>query len=221
LGRERVLERKRPNLLRQVDGEAMRLRPERFAAALEDRRLLAAVARPASTLLPVHLGGRGINLGAILDVSRAAPPLGELVANHASKNVRPRLESEYVVGELDCACLLGIESGNVGLHHSWLLPPGCSGAAVSVCSCVAFLACFGASPDALRKAPGLGALSGNARFTASWIVTQPPLAPGTAPRIMISPRSGSVFTTRRFCVVTFTSPMWPAIFLPLNTLPGA
>src|SRR5262249_20788086 len=124
LGRKRVLERKRPHLLRQIDGEAMLLRPERLAAAPEDRRLLAAVTRPAGTLLPVHLGGRGIDLGTVLDVSRAAPLLGELVAHHASKNVRPRLESEYVVGELNSARLLGVEGSNVGLHHSWLPPSG-------------------------------------------------------------------------------------------------
>ena len=64
-------------------------------------------------------------------------------------------------------------------------------------------------------------LSGAAFLTASLIVTQPPLEPGTAPFTMISPRSASVRTTCRFCVVTRTAPMWPAIFLPLNTLPGS
>ena len=38
---------------------------------------------------------------------------------------------------------------------------------------------------------------------------------------MIRPRSTSVRTTCRFCVVTLAAPMWPAIFLPLNTLPGS
>ena len=49
----------------------------------------------------------------------------------------------------------------------------------------------------------------------------PPSEPGTAPRTRIRPRSTSTFTTCRFCVVTRTAPMWPAIFLPLNTLPGS
>ena len=80
---------------------------------------------------------------------------------------------------------------------------------------------FGASPAALRKPPGFGAASGSDRFTASRNSTQPPLAPGTAPLIMIRPRSGSVLTTRKFCVVTWVSPICPAIFLPLNTLPGS
>ena len=50
---------------------------------------------------------------------------------------------------------------------------------------------------------------------------QPPLEPGTEPLTMIRPRSLSVLTTCRFCVVTRTEPRWPAIFLPLNTLPGS
>ena len=52
-------------------------------------------------------------------------------------------------------------------------------------------------------------------------MTQPPFEPGTAPLTMIRPRSLSVRTTCRFWVVTRTAPMWPAIFLPLNTLPGS
>ena len=64
-------------------------------------------------------------------------------------------------------------------------------------------------------------MSGVAFLTASLIVTQPPFEPGTAPLTMIRPRSASVRTTCRFWVVTRTAPMWPAIFLPLNTLPGS
>ena len=40
--------------------------------------------------------------------------------------------------------------------------------------------------------------SGSFFLTASFKVTQPPLAPGTAPLIIIRPRSGSVFTTLKF-----------------------
>ena len=47
-----------------------------------------------------------------------------------------------------------------------------------------------------------------------------PWLPGTAPCIMIRPRSASVLTTSRFCTVTRWSPIWPAIFLPLKVLPG-
>src|SRR5690606_17488219 len=58
-------------------------------------------------------------------------------------------------------------------------------------------------------------------LTASRIMIQPPLAPGTEPCTMMRPRSTSVRTTLRFCVVTRSAPRWPAIFLPLNTLPGS
>src|SRR5262249_32829367 len=151
-------------------------------------------------------------LGAVLDVSRPAPPLGELVAHHAGKDVRARLEPEHIARELNRSRLLGVERGDVGLHYSWLPASACAGSA-----CASdFADSLAASPDPLRKAPGFGAASGNVRFTASRSSTQPPLAPGTAPRIMIRPRFGSVFTTRKFCVVMFTSPIWPAIFLPLN-----
>src|SRR6266545_4711193 len=145
----------------------------------------------ARALLAIHLCGRGVDLRAILDVSRTAPPLGELVAHHARQDVRPGLEPEHMVGKLDRARLLGVESGNVGLHHSWLPPSAGPVWALSVSSGF-FFACFATSPAALRKAPGFGAPSGRDRFTASESSTHPPLAPGTAPRIMISPRSGSV-----------------------------
>ena len=78
-----------------------------------------------------------------------------------------------------------------------------------------------AAAAAERSAAGRITLSGAAFLTASLIVTQPPFDPGTAPLTMISPRSASVRTTCRFCVVTRTAPMCPAIFLPLNTLPGS
>src|SRR3546814_11071649 len=58
-------------------------------------------------------------------------------------------------------------------------------------------------------------------LTASRISTQPPSDPGTAPRTRIRPRSTSVDTTIRFWVVTRTSPMWPALFLPFHTRPGS
>src|SRR3546814_3783936 len=63
--------------------------------------------------------------------------------------------------------------------------------------------------------------SGSLPLTASRISTQPPSDPGTAPRTRIRPRSTSVDTTIRFWVVTRTSPMWPAIFLPFHTRPGS
>ena len=56
---------------------------------------------------------------------------------------------------------------------------------------------------------------------ASLIKIYPPLEPGTAPLTIINPRSTSVEITSKFCLVTLTSPIWPAIFFPLNTLPGS
>src|SRR5690606_9258864 len=50
--------------------------------------------------------------------------------------------------------------------------------------------------------------------------TRPPLCPGTAPLIRMRFRSASTRTTSRFCTVRRTLPMWPDIFLPLNTRPG-
>ena len=67
----------------------------------------------------------------------------------------------------------------------------------------------------------MGASLGSGRLTASRTSTQPPLVPGTAPRTSTRPRSASVSTTSRFSVVTRMLPMWPAIFLPLKTLPGS
>ena len=58
-------------------------------------------------------------------------------------------------------------------------------------------------------------------FTASLTSSQAFLAPGTEPFTKIRPRSASVRTTSRFCWVRWRSPMWPAIFLFLNTRPGS
>src|SRR5690606_36005205 len=108
-------------------------------------------------------------------------------------------EPKDAVDEIDLAGLGPLERGDVGLHH----PPSCLSA-----------------PAALN-APGFGASFGSSFFTASRSRTQPPLEPGTAPRTITRPRATSVLSTTRFCVVTRSSPVWPAIFLPLNTLPGS
>src|SRR5262245_34473527 len=156
-----MLERKRPHLLRQADGEAAGLRSERLAAAAEDRRFLAAVTRAARALLAIELGGRRVDLGAVLAVRGAGPVLTELVAHHALQDVGARLKTEDVVGQLHGAHLLGVESGDVGFHHSWLPPSAAlvaAGSALSAFSDLAFFASCGCSP--LRNAPGFGAASG-------------------------------------------------------------
>src|SRR5690606_31825980 len=70
-----------------------------------------------------------------------------------------------------------------------------------------------------RNAAGNGTPSGRRRLIASRTSTQPLFGPGTAPLTRITPRSPSAETTSRFCVVTRSAPMWPAIFLPLKTFP--
>src|SRR5665648_642889 len=87
LGRQRMLQRQCPHLLRQIDGMAARLWPERLAAAAENRRLLAAVTRAAGPLLPIHLSSGRVDLRAVLDRNRATPALGELIAHHAMEQV--------------------------------------------------------------------------------------------------------------------------------------
>src|SRR5262249_34957848 len=162
---------------------------------------LIAVTGAAGALLLVHLLASHVHFRTVLGVVRAGAPLGELIAHHAVDEVRARLQAENRFRELDGTGLGGRERGDIRFHHA------CSFAAL-------------ASPAAL-KAPGRGASLCGCFRTASRTSTQPPLEPGTAPRTMSRPRSTSVLTTTRFCVVTRSSPMWPAIFLPLNTLPGS
>src|SRR5205085_11144052 len=50
--------------------------------------------------------------------------------------------------------------------------------------------------------------------------TRPPLLPGMAPLMRTRPRSASMACTVRFCTVTRSTPIRPAIFRPLNTRPG-
>ena len=84
-----------------------------------------------------------------------------------------------------------------------------------------WFASLSSAAAACLSAAGNGTPSGSLRLTASLTSTHEPSAPGTDPLIRIRPRSASVDTTLRFWVVTWTSPRWPAIFLPLNTLPGS
>src|SRR5690606_40006116 len=66
---------------------------------------------------------------------------------------------------------------------------------------------------------GLGHV-GQAPFAAERMTTRAPLAPGTAPLTRMRPRSTSTAWTVRFCVVTVSVPMWPAMRRPLKTRPG-
>src|SRR5581483_4378501 len=200
---ESVLERERADLLRQVMGMAAHDRAEGLAAAAELRRRLGAVAGAAGALLLVPLGRGQRDFAARLRLVRACLALRQLVADHALQDVGARLQPEDIVGQADRAALFAVEAGYLAVHHS------------------APFASAGCAPAPFLNAPGVGTPSGSFRLTASRTKIQPPLAPGTEPSTMIRPRSTSVFTTLRFCVVTRSSPIWPAIFLPLKTLPGS
>ena len=51
-------------------------------------------------------------------------------------------------------------------------------------------------------------------------LTNEPIDPGTAPFTNKTFSFKSIFSISRFCTVVFLSPMCPAIFFPLKTLPG-
>src|SRR5690606_5760100 len=146
---------------------------------------------------------------AALGLVRALLLLGELPAHDALQDVFARVEAEDLVGELHLAGGLAGQGGDLDVHYS---APSAAGA-VSAAGASCFLPA--------RMPPGFGALPGTGTLTASRTMFQATCGPGTAPRIRIRPRSASVETTSTFCVVTRTEPMWPAIFLPLNTLPGS
>src|SRR5690606_8679605 len=108
LGRQRVLERQGPHLLRQVDGVAARRGPEGPAAAAELRRLAVAVAGTARTLLLHELLARARAFRAVLDVGRAGHRLELLVAHPAVQDVLAHLEAEDLVLEGDRAAGLAV-----------------------------------------------------------------------------------------------------------------
>src|SRR4029077_2242322 len=193
------------HLLGKLDRVAARLGPKGLTTAAPLRHRLVAVTGLAGALLLVHFLASDVHFRTVLGVVGSGHALQELIAHHAVDEIGPRLKAEDRIRELDGAGLGGLERGDVSFHH-----------AVSFDS----VDC-GASEEPLRglKAPGRGASFGGFFKTASRTSTQPPLEPGTAPRTITRPRAGSVFTTTRFCVVTRSAPMWPAIFLPLNTLP--
>src|SRR5882762_10651551 len=139
------------------------------------------------TFLAIPLLGRAIDFAAGFGFVRARAALGELPYDHPLNKIGARLQSENVVLELDFAGGLRVQSENFLFHGQ--LP--------------AFSSAFGFS--AFLIDPGIGkSLAG--RLTASRTMTQPPLEPGTAPLIMMRPRSTSIFATSRFCVVMRSTP---------------
>src|SRR6185503_19416076 len=73
--------------------------------------------------------------------------------------------------------------------------------------------------EVLRRAAEHGRLGGHQRSTVR-ISTSPLFGPGTEPRTRRRFRSASISWTTRPGWVTRWAPMWPAIFLPLNTRDG-
>src|SRR5215213_5500455 len=144
---------------------------------------------------------------------RAGSPFGELPVDHAREDVAAHRKPEHLLGQLDIADFLIVESSYCRPHGEASSPAVSDGAASAASG-------GGSSPAASRSAAGKGSPSGVFRLTASRISTQPFSLPGTEPLIRRRPRSASDWTTSRLCVVTRSLPSWPAIFLFLNVLPG-
>src|SRR5262245_19280925 len=203
-------QRERAHLLWQLDGMAARLGSEHLAPTAPLRHRFVTMPGAAGPLLLVHLFARNRHFGAILDMMGTGHALQKLVAHHAVDQVRARLQPEDGIIEFNLAGARRIKGRDCGFHDC-----------CSACCAPAGAAAPAPPSPALRKAPGWGASFGSGRLTASRTSTQPPLVPGTAPRTSTSPLSLSVSTTSRFSVVTRSLPKWPAIFLPLKTLPGS
>src|SRR5690606_17451700 len=176
-GRQCVAQSERAELLRQVVRVVARQTVMRMTTATEDRGVRRAVTRLARTLLLVELRVRARDFTTRLRFVRARTALGELVLHHAMQDVfADFLDAEDRLVEIDRAALLAIECLNVEFHvrpHS------------------AAACCW-------RTPAGFGASFGSAAFAASRTSTQPPSAPGTAPRTNKSPRSASTRTICRF-----------------------
>src|SRR5579871_2721758 len=178
------------HLLRQIERVAVLDRAHRLCAAHEEGRRSRTMARLAGALLAIHLLFGTIDFASREHLVCAGAALRELPYDDSLQEIGARLESKNGIVEFDVACCVPIEMEDFRLHD---VSPSC---------------CAGAAPlrSALRTEAGSGAASGRGRLAASRTITQPPLCPGTAPRIMISPRSTSTLATSRFCVVTRSTP---------------
>src|SRR5438105_13346447 len=177
------------HFLRQIEFMTAHDRRHGLSAANVLGRGSGTMTGRTGAFLPVHFLCRAIDLAACLGFVRARAPLRQLPDHHAVHEISAGLETENSVIEIDLARLRGIECHNFGFHD-----------------------CASAVPSAFFTEPGTGtSLCG--RLTASRTMTQPPLAPGTAPRSMMRPRSTSTFATSTFCVVPRPTPYCPLIFL--------
>ena len=192
LAGQRVLERERPHLLRQVVLVAAHDRPEGLAAAAELRRRLVAVTGAGrcpsactSSCWSWRISPRVLVL--CVPAWRLDSCQRTMRCRMSARGSRPKISSGSV-----------IESGRVAVEGGDLDDPS-----------LGLLRLGGRERRrsrrrrrCLRKAPGVGTPSGSGRLTASRTRIQPPLAPGTAPSTMIRPRRTSVLTIFRFWVVT-------------------
>ena len=162
------------------------------ATPAEDRSRTCTVACAAGAFLAIDLLCGIVHFGACLYLVRAGLGVVALPADHTVQDVCAWLKTKQgLVQSTDPALPpSSLITSSFMLHHlpQALLSPELQ------CSCR-----FQSGRE--RHA------SGSFFFTASLTVTQPPLEPGTAPLIMIRPRSASVLTTSRFCVVTRAAPM--------------
>ena len=116
LRRQRVPQRERPDLLRQADLVAARMRAERAAAAAEQVDARRAVTGGAGALLPVHLLAGAVDVGPVLHFMRAGAALGQLPDDAAVDQIGARFEAENGVGQCDRAAFLAVEGGDLQLH---------------------------------------------------------------------------------------------------------
>src|SRR3569623_825506 len=216
---ERHLQAQRADLLVQRRVEVAAARAVRLTTTAEHRRAAIAVTGGTAALLATVLLARAGDVGALARAACRGTTLFELPGNDAVQDVGARIEAEDLVVELDVRGLrLGVEGLNLDLRVQPSWPSAASGAStVSAGGSAGALLLFAA---AFRPA-GYGASAWRATFTASLTISQPPFEPGTEPFTKIRPRSTSVPTISRFCWVRFLSPIWPAIFLFLKTLPGS
>src|SRR5205085_12487057 len=99
--RQRMLERQRAHLLRQVGRVRANHRTERTATAPELRHAGRAVTSAAGALLLVHLLAGAPDIGAALRLVRSGLALVELPLDAALDDILARLQAENLVGELD------------------------------------------------------------------------------------------------------------------------
>src|SRR5262249_27037059 len=155
LGRKRVPEGERADLLRQIDRVAAHHRTERTAATAKQVDARRAVAGTASTLLAVHLLAGAPDVGAVLHGMGAGAALGQLPHDAALDQIGTRLKAEDGVVQRDRSGRLAVERGDLELHHA---PPLSAGGAVSAGADAA------AAPT--LNLPGFGPSFGSAFFTA-------------------------------------------------------